>query len=310
MKLNKENYELAMFDLLEGNFSEEEELRIMDQIEGDEFLFREWKLFKSTVLITDKEVTFQGKANLLKEEKIAVMPMYSKWMAVAASVTILAAVFIFWPTSTPPQVATSTEMSPQEKEEVPAGVVNPADEIEEIVKDDVELAKVVVPEKKVIKASVESNGRDNSEQYDAATKTLAQEDVQISKEETKTIVEDKIVEEVKTELIAKGLTTTKEELKDEIKLPAEPKDNVTTTADDAIAVVVPKTTREKIVAFVTNKPLARITTITASVLMKVRNPTLQVKPDFKDRRPSLKIEFESEGYQAIASIEPFKNRNH
>ncbi len=310
MKLNKENYELAMFDLLEGNFSEEEELLIMDQIEGDEFLFREWKLFKSTVLIADKEVTFQGKANLLKEEKIAVMPMYSKWMAVAASVTILAAVFIFWPTSTPPQVATSTEMSPQEKEEVPAGVVNPTDEIEEIVKDDVELAKVVVPEKKVIKASVESNGRDNSEQYDAATKTLAQEDVQISKEETKTIVEDKIVEEVKTELIAKGLTTTKEELKDEIKLPAEPKDNVTTTADDAIAVVVPKTTREKIVAFVTNKPLARITTITASVLMKVRNPTLQVKPDFKDRRPSLKIEFESEGYQAIASIEPFKNRNH
>ncbi len=310
MKLNKENYELAMFDLLEGNFSEEEELRIMDQIEGDEFLFREWKLFKSTVLIADKDVTFQGKANLLKEEKIAVMPMYNKWMAVAASVTILAAVFIFWPTSTPPQVATSTEMSPHDKEEVLAGAENTVDEIEEIVKDDVELAKVVVPQKKVIKASVESNGRDNSEQYDAATKTLAQEDVQISKEETKTIVEDKIVEEVKTELIAKGLTTTKEELKDEIKLPAEPKDNVIATTDDVITAVVPKTTREKIIAFVTNKPLARITTITASVLMKVRNPTLQVKPDFKDRRPSLKIEFESEGYQAIASIEPFKNRNH
>ncbi len=313
MKLNKENYELAMFDLLEGNFSEEEELRIMDQIEGDEFLFREWKLFKSTVLIADKDVTFQGKANLLKEEKIAVMPMYSKWMAVAASVTILAAVFIFWPTSTPPQVATTTEVSTQGTDEVIAGAENTLDEIEKIVKDDVDvepLAKAASPEEKVGKASVESNDQDNSEQYDAATNTLVQEDVQISKEEIKTIVEDKIVEEVKTELIAKGLTTTKEELKDEIKLPAEPKDNVIATTDDAIAVVVPKTRREKIVAFVTNKPLARITTITASVLMKVRNPTLQVKPDFKDRRPSLKIEFESEGYQAIASIEPFKNRNH
>ena len=315
MKLNKENYELAMFDLLEGNFSEEEELRIMDQIEGDEFLFREWKLFRSTVLIADKDVTYQGKANLLKEEKIAVMPMYSKWMAVAASVTILAAVFIFWPTSTPPQVATSTEVSTQGTDEVIAGAENTLDEIEETLETDkvnVEpLAKAATPEEKVVKASFESDDLDKSGQYDAVNKkTLAQEDVQISKEETKTIVEDKIVEEVKTELIAKGLTTTKEELKDEIKLPAEPKGNVIATTDDAIAVVVPKTTREKVIAFVTNKPLARITTVTASVLMKVRNPTLQVKPDFKDRRPSLKIEFESEGYQAIASIEPFKNRNH
>lgn len=314
MKLNKENYELAMFDLLEGNFSEEEELRVMDQIEGDEFLFREWKLFKSTVLIADKDVTFQGKANLLKEEKIAVMPMYSRWMAVAASITILAAVVIFWPTSTPSQVATSTEMSPQDTEEVIAGVENTVDEIEETLetdKDVVEpLAKAATPEEKVVKASFESDHSDKSGHYDAVNKkTLAQEDVQMSKKETKTILEDKIVEEVKTELIAK-VPNTKEDLRDEIKLPAEPKDNVIATTDDVIAAVVPKTTREKIVAFVTNKPLARITTITASVLMKVRNPTLQVKPDFKDRRPSLKIEFESEGYQAIASIEPFKNRNH
>ena len=49
MILDKDNYELIMFDLLEGNLSEAEELLVMDQIEGDEFFFREWKLFKATV---------------------------------------------------------------------------------------------------------------------------------------------------------------------------------------------------------------------------------------------------------------------
>ncbi|MFB1003156.1 MAG: hypothetical protein QMC70_03340, partial [Bacteroidia bacterium] len=77
MKLNKENYALIMFDLLEGNLSEADELRVMDQIEGDEFLFREWKLFKSTVLIAEKDVVFTGKSALLKEEKAVVtLPMY------------------------------------------------------------------------------------------------------------------------------------------------------------------------------------------------------------------------------------------
>jgi len=312
MELNKDNCELVMFDLLEGNFSEEEELRVMDQIEGDEFLFREWKLFKSTVLIVDKDIIFEGKANLLKEEKIAIISLYSRWMAVAASVTILAAVFIYWPTSTPPQVVTATKISIQDTEEVLVGVENTTDETEETLeadKDDFErLAKVATPEESIVKASFES---DKSEQYNTVNKkTLAQDEVQMSKEEAKAILEDKIVEEVKTELIAKVPSTTKEQLRDEINLPAEPRNNVTTNTDDAIAVVVPKTGREKIFAFVTNRPLERIATMTASVLIKVRNPTLQVHPDFKDRRPSLKIEFESEGYQATASIQPFKNRNN
>ena len=315
MELNKDNYELVMFDLLEGNLSEEEELCVMDQIEGDEFLFREWKLFKSTVLIADKDIIFEGKANLLKEEKIAITPMYIRWMAVAASVTILAAVFIFWPTNAPPQVVNATEISIQDTEEVLLGAektTDEIDEIEEMDKNDFErLAKVFTPEERIVKASFESDDSDKSEQYNTVNKkTLAHEDVQMSKKEAKAILEDKIVEEVKTGLITKVPTTTKEQLRDEINLPTKLRNSLTTTPNDAIAVIVPKTGREKIVAFVTNRPLERIATITASILMKVRNPTLQVKPDFKDRRPSLKIEFESEGYQAIASIEPFKNRNN
>ena len=69
MILDKDNYELIMFDLLEGNLSEAEELLVMDQIEGDEFFFREWKLFKATVLVPTSSMVFPGKASLYKEEK-------------------------------------------------------------------------------------------------------------------------------------------------------------------------------------------------------------------------------------------------
>ena len=89
MKLNRDNYEMVMFDLLEGNLSESDELLLMDQIEGDEFLFREWKLFKSTILVADKEVLFTKKSSLFREDRIAVVAMYTKWYAVAASIVIL-----------------------------------------------------------------------------------------------------------------------------------------------------------------------------------------------------------------------------
>ena len=96
MILDKDNYELIMFDLLEGNLSEAEELLVMDQIEGDEFFFREWKLFKATVLVPTSSMVFPGKASLYKEEKKVVV-MSKRWAAIAASVCILAAVLISWP---------------------------------------------------------------------------------------------------------------------------------------------------------------------------------------------------------------------
>ena len=68
--------------------------------------------------------------------------------------------------------------------------------------------------------------------------------------------------------------------------------------------------RETIVAFVTNKPIQRIATTTAAILVKARSPKLRVEPDFKSSRPSLTIKFESEGYEAIPSLQPFKNRNN
>ena len=99
-------------------------------------------------------------------------------------------------------------------------------------------------------------------------------------------------------------SVTQEEIEDNTELPSssEPQE------DTRIAEVT-LSRRQKILAFVTNKPIQRITNTTAAILVKARNPKLKVKPDFKSSRPSLNIKFESEGYEAIASLQPFKKKN-
>ncbi|PCJ67698.1 MAG: hypothetical protein COA58_00760 [Bacteroidetes bacterium] len=319
MKLNKDNYELVMFDLLEGNLSENNELHVMKQIEEDEFFFREWKLFKSTVLIADKEVIFTGKGSLLKEEvTVAPVPMFGKWMAVAASICILAAAIILWPRSSiAPEVMVSDieEHDSSPIDIVPEEVI--AEKQENGVKDETdmflptELRSIVSqPQQNLVQgytppvvgeegkdnfvfiqevaltpeqmAQIEKNGQDEFDKQIALSKSQKPIDLEVEMLDDK--IENKIIDEL------------------------EP---VNAIVVDNTAPVTPKTLtrREKVLAFVTNQPIRRITATTAVIIAKVKDPKFKVKPDFKSARPSLNIEFESAGYSAIASLQPFKNKN-
>ena len=66
MKMNYDNYEWLMFELLEGNLSEQDELNVIKQIEEDEFFFKEWKHFKQTKIHKDDAIIFPNKLSLLK----------------------------------------------------------------------------------------------------------------------------------------------------------------------------------------------------------------------------------------------------
>ena len=98
MILNKENFELILFDLLEGNLPEKEKAQVLEQIENNPVWKKEWDMLKLTVLETDEEIVFEHKAALLKNggaaRVIAFFPKYSSWAAAAA---ILFAAWIFWP---------------------------------------------------------------------------------------------------------------------------------------------------------------------------------------------------------------------
>jgi hypothetical protein len=86
MEINRENYEMILFDLLEGNLSEKERQDALAQIEADSFLSEEWEMMQKTILPVE-EIVFEDKDSLLKSEskKIA-FPMWR----VAAAIVFLA----------------------------------------------------------------------------------------------------------------------------------------------------------------------------------------------------------------------------
>jgi|GEM_PF-5505142 len=109
MKLTKENYELMMFDLLEGNLSEQEEQLLLQEIESDPFFNQEWKLFSETILEPETMV-FAGKDGLLKEEKAVIIPLKSR-LHIFSYAAAVAAIFlgVFWFAQRAPQGAEVVE---------------------------------------------------------------------------------------------------------------------------------------------------------------------------------------------------------
>lgn len=301
MKLNKDNYELVMFDLLEGNLSEADELRVMDQIEGDEFLFREWKLFKSTVLIADKEVTYSGKSKLLKEEKAVVMPMYTRWAAVAASVCILAAAVLFWPdrdVASPIVVATESAVA-EPAAELPVG-------LEEVLVSD-KLDAAGEADKSNTNTPAE-HIKQSTSVYETPREILA--DVPKTEiEQPENPIDNKLpsIEDIPVNNVVVAHDTKQDE---ERILPELVPKSMEIVADISMpARPIALTAKEKAIDFVTKNPPRRIKEKAIAILALISNPKIKFNPSFKNKRPSLEIELETNGYAAVASLQPFKNRN-
>jgi hypothetical protein len=297
MILNKDNYELVMFDLLEGNLSEADELRVMEQIEGDDFLFREWKLFKTTVLIADKDVEYNGKAGLLKKEASSV-PMFTRWAAIAASVCILAAAVVFWPKSSVTPLATF-DVSPNPIE-APKPSDTASDEgITPVTEYPEEIERTNIPAKTKTVPFIAENSHPMPEQ-------LGHNFVHEKNHERAVPVIE--FDSGRNDVVVKNIPT--ENKKEEKPItPQVPKNEVIVADNNKPEKLKPLTKREKAIAFVTKNPPSRIKEKAIGILALISNPKLKISPNFKDRRPSLEIELETTGYQAIASIQPFRNRN-
>tara|TARA_B110000971_G_scaffold218771_1_gene258290 strand:+ start:1074 stop:1973 length:900 start_codon:yes stop_codon:yes gene_type:complete len=299
MKLNKDNYELVMFDLLEGNLSEADELRVMDQIEGDEFLFREWKLFKSTVLIADKEVTYSGKSKLLKEEKAVIMPMYTRWAAVAASVCILAAAVLFWP---------DTEKVSPLVDATESAVVEPAAELpvgtEEVLVSD----KLDAPDETEKSNTPTKNIERNTSVYNTPRDIVADvPPTEIEQQEKPIEFKAPRIEDVPVNNAVVARDTKQDE---ELILPELVPESVEIVADISKPTSpIALTAKEKAIGFVTKNPPRRIKEKAIEILALMSNPKIKFNPSFKNKRPSLEIELETNGYAAVASLQPFRNRN-
>lgn len=303
MKLNKDNYELILFDLLEGNLPEEESIKLMQQIEEDEFLFNEWKLLKHTILQPEEEVVFTRKQDLLKPEETRIIPFY-RIGAIAASVVILFGVFFFLNRNADPKD------SPIAVEEVnPAKPkIEPANELPVIKQDSqVQAVETIVPitqpntivreETKDIQPVKEE--KDVEEQImpkvqEQPLEVIAQEVIDVpSSEELKEQLEDRNTP-VEVDLIPKTV--------DAIASASNPKPRVYSFDNKQFK----KDMAKSLLTAVTSASPKRIKKRVYEFVALMSNPKIRFKPQLDNKKPALQIEFETAGYEAIASIQPFK----
>lgn len=320
MKLNRENYELLMFDLLEGNLSESDELILMKQIEEDDFFFKEWKLFKATILVDDEVVYTNKKSLLKKEEKAIIIPMPRVWMSVAASVCLVAAVYVFWPsakvvepvavdvpTKLPSDVNELQDNSEKEQSTLP---------IDQIYENEMIAELETAPSKKIKAVTELPQGIDLEKNDSSVPKTLLagqKKDNQILIDEARKNIDNKMLDLHQADL-QKQQSIVKEEI-----LPTN-EDTIVNPIDKSIEpkeIIADNTTpnekddkKTSIGEFVTKNPPSRIKEKAKEIIALVSNPKVRLKPNFKSKRPSLGIKVETEGYYAVASLQPFKNRNN
>jgi len=287
MILDKDNYELIMFDLLEGNLSEADELRVMEQIEGDEFLFREWKLFKATVLVPTSSMVFPGKASLYKEEKKVVV-MSKRWAAIAASVCILAAVLISWPREEDKMVqviTTVTELKSDSNQVVQVETQKYSAFETEINENRVANRGIQKPDQKVIELGVKQVVN-TIELEQTILPIVNRKDVELLVQNKPDIIQ-----------ALPSLNTTVPQL--------FVKNSATNAKETDLALKA----KDRAIASFKVEEVVRLKDKIQAILVMASNPKLNINTDFKNNRPSFQVELETKGYQAIASIEPFKNRN-
>jgi hypothetical protein len=94
MRIDNENMELMLFDLLEGNLDAETESKVREEIAHNPVWEREWKLMQMTVLTPETNIVFEKKQTLLKPiQTRKIVPIYWRWIAVSAAACLI---FFIW----------------------------------------------------------------------------------------------------------------------------------------------------------------------------------------------------------------------
>lgn len=107
MRLTRDNYELIMFDLLEGNIPDEDKQSLYEQIEQDVFFAEEWRMFQATIIEPDLSIVFEKKGKLKHH---TMRPPVMMWFSIGVAAVLIAGFMLFsliGPDPTPSGVATS-----------------------------------------------------------------------------------------------------------------------------------------------------------------------------------------------------------
>ena len=282
MKMNYDNYEWLMFELLEGNLSEQDELNVIKQIEEDEFFFKEWKLFKQTKIHKDDAIIFPNKLSLLKpilQAPVRTVPVFG----IAASIVIAVMIGIFWPSvlSDSETISTVQNLSEQQK-------------ITQKNSKDIQLTKSNTPRNSSVKAEQLFLPNSNID----VSKLSYRHETRI--EEFFSAAPIKLHEQINIEYIDVSQPVWIDSLDGSISVL---EDNISVAQSTS----KPKSV-EKLIKFVTNRPIRRIRDKTSTIVKNMKNSNLKIKPNFDGRNSTLGIYFESDGYIVMANLKRFKKQ--
>ena len=283
MKMNYDNYEWLMFELLEGNLSEQDELKVIKQIEEDEFFFKEWKLFKQTKIHKDDAIIFPDKLSLLKpisQAPVRTVPVFG----IAASIVIAVMIGIFWPSVLSDSETISTVQNLSEQQKITPKSTN-----------DIQLTKSNTPRNSTVKAEQLFLPNSNID----VSKLSYRHETRIT-EEFFSDAPIKLHEQINIEYIDVSQPVWIDSLDGSISVL---EDNISVAQSTS----KPKSV-EKLIKFVTNRPIQRIRDKTSTIVKNMKNSNLKIKPNFDGRNSTLGIYFESDGYIVMANLKPFKKQ--
>jgi hypothetical protein len=317
MKLTKENYEMQMFDLLEGNLSPEEEHLVLQEIESDPFYSQEWKMFSETILEPETMV-FAGKDALLQEEKAVIIPIRTRWQIFSYAAAV-AAIFmgLFWFVQKSPDgemVEGSTQNTPHIATELPGTNSSDAPEVQastkhgfEVREEDLMVDKIAIEDDQPsnIKTSPARNMGDLVKQESVAD----QGKTDLDQETPQTPVIIPPIEDVLQDVVVdEGLDIDMDEPK-EILVDLTPKNpilkdknknEVPSTVDNVLRPESELNAFQPAIAYTGLRAFMRRSAVT--ILRPFKNPKIKVARVEEENKPALNISFTSDAYYAAAIV--------
>lgn len=286
MSINKENYEMYFFDLMEGNLSAEEEQMVRAFAAQHPELAAELAAYTQSVLVADETVVFENKESL-KRKRGGVIYLFHPYLSVAAvGVLLIGALWIL-----------------NQPESSTTGVLA-------ITKNDTSVAPPQLTEQVLVNETTEENKKDETSAVPQSTYTAAVKNPHRKSTPDRAIQKEQSVAPVKFTPVQEPIQVAKVDtsiIKKDI-----PQIHLEQQVEKRIASVLPDKIADsaQVVVAQTNQtePAERMG-VKETIVNKVGNwlsylskPTLRIERVKEDDKTRLKIQLENERLKMMSTM--------
>ncbi len=286
MSINKENYEMYFFDLMEGNLSAEEEQMVRAFAAQHPELAAELAAYTQSVLLADETVVFENKESL-KRKKGGVFYLFHPYLSVAAAGVLL--IGALWILNQPESSSTGVLAN---------------------TKNDTSVAPPQSTEQVLVNETTEENKTDETPVVPHVTYATTVKKSDRNSTPKRVVKKDKLTTPVKFIPVPEPVQMTKVDtsiIKKDI-----PQIHLEQQVEKRIASVLPDKIADsaQVVVAQTNQPeLAERMGVKETIVNKVGNwlsylskPTLKIERVKEDDKTRLKIQLENERLKMMSTM--------